>query len=154
MKISSATCFTILSSTEPALDLQIWIELNQMEASLKRISLRWVAVYHVSWFLARNCLFMYLFQKLSFTQAWSEKSKPYSVHLSPKITVVPSSFSTFKMPARGVPSRQYPLAWERATSDYVDISLRRNLCKGHFLCHCDRNYQNSPLQFIRRAHLI
>ena len=39
-----------------------------------------------------------------------EKSKPYSVHLSPKITVVPSSFATFKMPARGVPSRQYPLA--------------------------------------------
>ena len=33
-------------------------------------------------------------------------------------------------------------------------SLAWNLCKGHFPCHCDRNYQNSPLQFIRRAHLI
>ena len=53
---------------------------------------------------------------------WKVTSLSHTVYTSPpKITVMPSSFSTFKMPARGVPSRQWPLAWERATSDYVDI---------------------------------
>ena len=52
----------------------------------------------------------------------------HTVYTSPpKINVMPtSSFSTFKLPARGVLTGHYRLAWERATSGYLDISLQEN----------------------------
>ena len=58
---------------------------------------------------------------------WKVTSLSHAVYTSPpEINVMPSSFFTFKMPARRVPTGHYRLAWERVTSGYWDISQPEN----------------------------
>ena len=61
-------------------------------------------------------------------KTWKVTSLSHTVYTSPpEINVMPtSSFSTFKMPARRVPTGHQRLTWERVTSGYLDSSLQEN----------------------------
>ena len=134
--------------------------------SHSRFSLAIIICYSQSSFLAQfiPCCFYSFYCCPQVIQMWSPlldydlkgvKSKSYSVHLSPENHRHVQLLLYFQNASTWSPFQTVTISTRasdlRPTQTF---SLRRNLCKGHFPCHCDRNYQNSPLQFIRRTHLI